>query len=32
MMPGLFRFCGYLAALSLVLGVMFVGIYVGGPQ
>ena len=29
-MPGLFRFCGYLAALSLVLGVMFFGIYVAG--
>ena len=29
-MPDLFRFCGYLAALSLLLGVMFVGIYVGG--
>ena len=30
-MPGLFRFCGYLAALSLVLGVMFLLVYVGGP-
>ena len=29
-MPGLFRFCGYLAALSLVLGVMFFG-WVGTP-